>query len=335
MDELIERVIFILSLCDNKYFDLLNRRLERLYYDLEIERLQEAQNLSEICSYFNHVTHLGILADRLAESEKVVEFIRYLCFLALYSGHLTKQWIIAPAWASCRWLAASDMRRGFKTFGRDVFDFVVALFRKPPSEYASEAHHKSLLERRRVCIKSYGPTRIRLHLIPMPPPNPGLVRVRYYADIMSMFPGSQTPRGEEDLFADIPLEPNGDLNLRLIKRLWGLHNFYPVDCERLDIFKPGKDGVLSALALAILTQDQECLRVVELPSKAVRLGRKTRAFAKRKFRDGVQVCDQTVDAIFDFSVMDPFTKIMRVMLAAFILDMLWLVLRALTHLAGY
>ncbi|KAH9949299.1 hypothetical protein B0H21DRAFT_729527 [Amylocystis lapponica] len=171
--------------------------------------------------------------------------------------------VLAGLWAfifhPIRTIRSSNPRRIIRRLKRRV-RILRAAFDKTPQEYAEEAFERSWATR---CHSDDSYT-YPGNLPYKPPPPPGTVRVRWFPYLEAVLPGKHE---QPDLYADVMLEPNGDLDLRILKRLWGLENCIPVDWVRLKLFYPGNPDRLSHVAVQLLSADQEhCLRIVECPS---------------------------------------------------------------------
>ncbi|KAG9221358.1 hypothetical protein CCMSSC00406_0009935 [Pleurotus cornucopiae] len=68
-----------------------------------------------------------------------------------------------------------------------------------------------------------------------------------------------------DLYADIPLEPCGGLDLRKVCATWGLEGCQPIDPMRWTIFEPGDPHFLSSVAVKVLSDYDGCVKIIEPP----------------------------------------------------------------------
>ncbi|KAF4563029.1 hypothetical protein EYR36_003464 [Pleurotus pulmonarius] len=68
-----------------------------------------------------------------------------------------------------------------------------------------------------------------------------------------------------DLYADIPLEPCGGLDLRKVCAVWGLEGCQPIDPMRWTIFEPGSPHFLSSVAVKVLSDYDGCIKIIEPP----------------------------------------------------------------------
>ncbi|KAJ8507821.1 hypothetical protein ONZ45_g9846 [Pleurotus djamor] len=94
-------------------------------------------------------------------------------------------------------------------------------------------------------------------LPPNPPPR-SHARVSFYDGLWRIQDGQPA-----NLFADIPLEPCGGLDLKKVCKKWGLESCVPVDPMRWEIFQPGKDPhMLSSLAVAVLSEEDGCIKFI-------------------------------------------------------------------------
>ncbi|KAH9888348.1 hypothetical protein C8Q73DRAFT_181712 [Cubamyces lactineus] len=57
-----------------------------------------------------------------------------------------------------------------------------------------------------------------------PPPPKATVRVKWYPDLDT--PLKPWPAGLGELWTDLPIEPDGSLDLRPLRRMWGMENIY-------------------------------------------------------------------------------------------------------------
>ncbi|OJT13279.1 hypothetical protein TRAPUB_10172 [Trametes pubescens] len=114
-----------------------------------------------------------------------------------------------------------------------------------------------------------------------PGPTPdGYVRVKWYPDVEAPL---KWPAGLGDLWADLPTEPDSSLDLRPLKRMWGMENCYVM------LAGPGKriqigrrpDETLSALAWTVSLGKGSVLGVIEQPEPRTVAARKGRALLKR------------------------------------------------------
>ncbi|KAJ7095778.1 hypothetical protein B0H15DRAFT_827033 [Mycena belliarum] len=79
--------------------------------------------------------------------------------------------------------------------------------------------------------------------------------------------------------ADIPLCSSGGLDLGSVKRQWGLETCLPVDPLRWKPFRPTYPHYLSAIAVAVLSQNQGCIKFIEpTVSHQTLMQRQTRGF---------------------------------------------------------
>ncbi|KAL6305098.1 hypothetical protein BKA93DRAFT_230609 [Sparassis latifolia] len=192
--------------------------------------------------------------------------------------------------AVSRWVPGfSDWAEESRTFHLltlplDYMLSVPRMLQKTPLEFAAEAYEYSRPYRKPSKSNWSAP-----HQVPYrPPPPPCMVRVRWYQSIEHMVPDQFE---DPDLFADIPLESNGDLDMRKIKRLWNLENCYPVDWTRLKVMVPGDPDRLSSLAVEVMTRDfDRCLRVIERPGPATLLARERRVIFIDRWRTTKSVC---------------------------------------------
>ncbi|KDQ28421.1 hypothetical protein PLEOSDRAFT_1089696 [Pleurotus ostreatus PC15] len=68
-----------------------------------------------------------------------------------------------------------------------------------------------------------------------------------------------------DLYADIPLEPCGGLDLRKVCATWGLEGCQPIDPMRWTVFEPGNPHFLSSVAVKVLSDYDGCIKIIEPP----------------------------------------------------------------------
>ncbi|KAI0364007.1 hypothetical protein BV20DRAFT_60012 [Pilatotrama ljubarskyi] len=117
-------------------------------------------------------------------------------------------------------------------------------------------------------------------LEPPEPPRDGTVRVKWYPSLRAP---QVWPEGYWDLWVDLPLEPDGSLDLRPLKNLWGMENCYVLDRvpeKRVRLGRPS-DEKLSPLAWRVLLDGHSVLGVVECPTPSMQAARRGRAFVKR------------------------------------------------------
>ncbi|OCH89416.1 hypothetical protein OBBRIDRAFT_826561 [Obba rivulosa] len=95
------------------------------------------------------------------------------------------------------------------------------------------------------------------------PPLPRSVAVMWFRSVETLRRG---PDYGTYLWTYLNIDDSGELDLTPLKDLWGLDNCIPVDVTRLQLFTPRHHNKLSAMALKVLTDGQDCLRVVEKPS---------------------------------------------------------------------
>ncbi|TCD66985.1 hypothetical protein EIP91_000665 [Steccherinum ochraceum] len=103
---------------------------------------------------------------------------------------------------------------------------------------------------------------------------PGSVRVKWYPDLYHVADSAAC------LTFDFPLDASGNLSLAHVRQRWGMRSCVLLDSRRgqLEIFQPNDPDVVSALAVRVLLDKQNCLRVIEqLPPslQTIRLCRKT------------------------------------------------------------
>ncbi|KAI0351981.1 hypothetical protein OH77DRAFT_1429013 [Trametes cingulata] len=120
---------------------------------------------------------------------------------------------------------------------------------------------------------------------PPEPPPAGMVRVKWYPDLHSArcWAADYAP-----LWVELPLEPDGSLNLRPLKALWGMQNCYVVDRVPGRRVRIGRrpDEKLSALAWHVLLEGHSALGVIECPTRSMKAARKGREFTIR----AIQAC---------------------------------------------
>ncbi|KAI0740797.1 hypothetical protein C8Q76DRAFT_709053 [Earliella scabrosa] len=110
------------------------------------------------------------------------------------------------------------------------------------------------------------------------PPREGTVRVKWYPSAEAV---RRWPEGLGEIWTDLPLEPDGSLDLRPVLRLWGMENCYVlrVDGQR----NPpdfGRRQTLDVSAIGVkvlLGEFHEVIGVVEQPTPPMRDARHARA----------------------------------------------------------
>jgi hypothetical protein len=68
---------------------------------------------------------------------------------------------------------------------------------------------------------------------------------------------------QQDMRQDIQLEPDGSLSLSRVKDIWGLHDIKPIDPARWHDFDPRYPNRLSRLAVAVLSDVDDCIHFYE------------------------------------------------------------------------
>ncbi|CDO69411.1 hypothetical protein BN946_scf184791.g6 [Trametes cinnabarina] len=112
-----------------------------------------------------------------------------------------------------------------------------------------------------------------------------MVRVKWYPDLEA--PLKPWPEEFAELWIDLPIQSDGSLDLRPLKRIWGMENVYVIDASHGRRLRIGRkpDEVLSALAWSVLLGRHSVLGVVEVTSPPMSLARTARAFIKQACTD--------------------------------------------------
>ncbi|KAI8970994.1 hypothetical protein BD414DRAFT_581559 [Trametes punicea] len=113
----------------------------------------------------------------------------------------------------------------------------------------------------------------------------GMVRVKWYPDLEA--PLKPWPEGLGVLWTDLPIQPDGSLDLRPLMRMWGMENVYVIDANHGRRIRIGRepDEQLSAIAWRVLLNGHSVLGVVEQTLPSTRLARRARACVKRAFTE--------------------------------------------------
>ncbi|OSC97541.1 hypothetical protein PYCCODRAFT_1461828, partial [Trametes coccinea BRFM310] len=172
-------------------------------------------------------------------------------------------------------LTVEDVCAGGLTYlTKAVVHFVTAPWYSP-EDYARRLY----IERMWVAAvgKQPGPT--------VNPISKGMVRVKWFPDLEA--PLQPWPEGLAELWTDLPVQPDGSLDLRPLKRMWGMENIYVIDANHGRRMRIGRkpDEVLSALAWTVLLGRHSVLGVVEVTSPPMRAARQARAFVTRACTD--------------------------------------------------
>ncbi|KAH9856222.1 hypothetical protein C2E23DRAFT_882330 [Lenzites betulinus] len=113
-----------------------------------------------------------------------------------------------------------------------------------------------------------------------PGPTPdGMVRVKWYPDVEAPL---RYPSGLGELWMHLPLESDGRLDLRRLKRAWGMENcfaMYTGPGRRIRV-GPQPDEQLSAIAWTVALGSNAVLGVIECPSPSTQEARRGRALLK-------------------------------------------------------
>ncbi|KAI0645024.1 hypothetical protein C8Q79DRAFT_746253 [Trametes meyenii] len=112
------------------------------------------------------------------------------------------------------------------------------------------------------------------------PPPEGTVRVKWYPDLSSL---RKWPEGFGDVWVDLPLESDGGLDLKPLRKMWGMENCYVLDVSpsRQPCIGRRPDEKLSALAWQVRMDGHSVLGVTECPTPTTQSARKARAFVNR------------------------------------------------------
>ncbi|KAI0669454.1 hypothetical protein C8Q78DRAFT_177548 [Trametes maxima] len=125
------------------------------------------------------------------------------------------------------------------------------------------------------------------------------VRVKWYPDLDSL---RRWPEELGDLWVDLPLEPDGGLDLEPLQRMWGMENCYVLDVSpgRRPCIGRRPDEKLSALALQVRMDGHSVLRATECPTPATQSARKARAFVDKALNLDLK---QTATALLRVSML--------------------------------
>ncbi|THU88817.1 hypothetical protein K435DRAFT_781890 [Dendrothele bispora CBS 962.96] len=94
-----------------------------------------------------------------------------------------------------------------------------------------------------------------------PPPPPGTVRVHFYSHMYKVIRGS-----DPDIWADVVLERNGDLDVSKLCKMWGLDHCLAIDPMRWTVQRRPDESRLSGIAVHVLSNEfKRPIMFTELP----------------------------------------------------------------------
>ncbi|KAJ3520663.1 hypothetical protein NM688_g9130 [Phlebia brevispora] len=141
----------------------------------------------------------------------------------------------------------------------------------------NEAHRQAEAEGRVTYVPSY-----YLHLTNLeqlkyiePPPEPGTIRVKFYRKLNSIVVDSP-------LYEDLRLNPNGEFDLYHVRKRWDLQKLAVVDSTHIEVFRPIDADTLSPLAVHVLMDGHDHLRVIERTTPGRRFARSLRLNTQKR-----------------------------------------------------
>ncbi|KAK7695805.1 hypothetical protein QCA50_000443 [Cerrena zonata] len=156
----------------------------------------------------------------------------------------------------------------------DIFPLYKHVFYPPPEE---------LEQRRARKIKPAYWFRIwdrdghRYSVIRYQRPLAGTIRVMWYPSVNSL-------NMESHLQSIFPLEPDGSFDLSRVMKAWNMVNCIPIDCLRGRLVPTKDPNKMSVLALTLLLDADDCLRVAEEPPEPLKIIRQFRKDVISEFR---------------------------------------------------
>ncbi|KAH7911325.1 hypothetical protein BJ138DRAFT_1006884 [Hygrophoropsis aurantiaca] len=112
----------------------------------------------------------------------------------------------------------------------------------------------------------------------------GHVRVFFYVEWSEGLDDSDILVNLSTIKTDIPLEVSGELDLRLVRKMWGLERCMPIHSERLTAVEPEDPDCLSPLAITVLSGEEGILKLFEpSPSESMVRVRERRLRILRKY----------------------------------------------------